>query len=291
MIKSHLRIFASSLPRFLPVIAVILISAGMAVSPSAASGRLEIMVSVPPQAFFVEKIGGERVNVRIMIPGHVDHDTYEPTPRQMITLSRTDIYFKLGPPHFPFETRYIDPAAGRLKKLRIVNMSEGISLIGEDPHFWMSPLSVRQAAANVSRALSAADPEARLIYEKNLSRFLQEIDDLDRRIREMMAGMEGRTFLIFHPALGYFAARYGLNQVSIETEGKPPSAAHLRDVIRLAREKRIRTILVQRGFDRKSATAVAREIGAKLVEIDDLDRDWIKGMARTAESVRKALGR
>ncbi|HPL62907.1 MAG TPA: zinc ABC transporter substrate-binding protein [Syntrophales bacterium] len=291
MIGSHLRIFASSHLRLAATTAVFLLTAAFAAIPSDVSARLEIMVSVPPQAFIVEKIGGERVNVRVMIPGHLDHDAYEPTPRQLVSLSRADIYFKLGTPHFPFETRYIDPAAGRLKRLLIVNMSEGIGLLGEDPHFWMSPLPVRQAAANVARSLSGRDPAGRSVYEKNLNRFLQEVDDLDRLLLGMMKGMEGGTFIIFHPALGYFASRYGLSQVAIETEGKPPSAAHLRNVIRLAKEKRIRTILIQKGFDRKNAAAVAGEIGAKLAEIDALDRDWTRGMMRTAESVRKALGR
>ena len=157
-------------------------------------------------------------------------------------------------------------------------MSDGVTFRKGDPHVWTSPSAVRIAAGNIARALIAYDPPHREEYGKNLHAFLREIDMLDQEIRRAFAGKQGYAFLVFHPAWGYFADDYGLRQLSVEEEGKPVSAAHIRVMVDLAREKGIRAILVQKGFDTKSARTVAHEIGGEVVETDPLERDWLTGM-------------
>lgn len=252
-----------------------------------APGKIRVAVSVPPQAFFAERIGGHNVEVQVLLPGRSDHDAYHPTPQQMMRLSRAQVYVKVGVPGFTFESRHIDPLIGK-RDIRVINMSDGIKVIDDDPHIWVSPAAVRQAARNICRGLAGIDPGNGAVYNKNLDSFLAEIDSLDREIRSMLKGREGGTFLIYHPSLGYFADHYGLKQVSIETEGKSPSASHIRRTIELARAKGIRTILVQKGFDLKSAAVVATEIGGKVEEIDPLERDWLDGTRKTAKAVARA---
>ncbi|MEN6465806.1 MAG: zinc ABC transporter substrate-binding protein [Syntrophaceae bacterium] len=256
--------------------------------PARAAGKVRVSVSVPPQAYFVERIGGDKVDVQVMLPGHSDHDSYEPTPQQLIRLAKAQIYVRVGVPGFTFETRHIDPALAK-KKIKLITMSDGVKLLDDDPHIWAAPSAVRQAAFNIYKGLSGFDPAGSSYYKRNLDSFVKDIDALDREIKALLKGKEGGTFLIYHPALAYFAAEYKLRQVSIETEGKSPSASHIRGVIDLARSKGIKKVLIQKGFDRKNAKTIAAEIGGSLEEIDPLDRNWLSGTRNTAIKVSGAL--
>lgn len=258
--------------------------------PAQAAKKIKVSVSVPPQAYFVERIGGDKVEVQVMLPGHSDHDTYEPSPQQLMRLAQAQIYVRVGVPGFSFETRHIDPTLAK-KKITLINISDGVKLLDDDPHIWVAPSAVRLAALNIYRGLSKFDPANSSYYKRNLESFLRDIDSLDKDIKALLKGKEGGTFLIFHPALAYFAAEYGLRQVSIETEGKSPSASHIRKIIDLARSKGIKKVLIQKGFDRKNARAIAAEIGGSLEEIDPLDRNWLSGTRNTANKVSEALGK
>lgn len=256
--------------------------------PAQAAGKIKVSVSVPPQAYFVERIGGDKVEVQVMLPGHGDHDSYEPTPQQLMRLAQAQVYVRVGAPAFTFETRHIDPALAR-KRIAVINMSDGVRLLDDDPHIWVAPSAVRQGALNIYKGLANFDPANGPYYKRNLDSFLRNIDSLDRETKALLKGKEGGTFLIFHPALAYFAAEYGLHQVSIEAEGKSPSASHIRGVIDLARKKGIKKVLIQKGFDTKSARTIAAEIGGSLEEIDPLDRDWLNGTRNIAKKVGGAV--
>jgi zinc transport system substrate-binding protein len=247
-------------------------------SPVFAAAAIRISVSVLPQAFFVERVAGEHATVHVMVPKGADAETYEPTPQQLVALTDSRIYVKVGAPGFPFEEKYLRTALDRNRKLTVVNMSDGLKFREGDPHVWTSPAAVRIAARNIAKVLIAQDPAGREAYERNLLAFLREIDALDQEIRQALSTGKGYTFMVFHPAWGYFADEYGLTQLAIEEEGKPVSAAHIRQMVDLARGKGIRSVLVQKGFDTKSARAVAREIGGDVLETDPLERDWFSGM-------------
>lgn len=256
--------------------------------PAQAAAKIKVSVSVPPQAYFVERIGGDKVDVQTMLPGRSDHETYEPTPQQLIRLSQAQLYVRVGVAGFSFENRQIDPVLAR-EKIKNIDMAEGIRLLDGDPHIWVAPSTVRQAAINIYKALANFDPANRSYYKRNLDSFLKDIGSLDREIKAMLKGKEGGTFVTYHPALTYFAADYGLHQVAIETEGKSPSASHIRSVIDLSRSKGIKQIITESGFDQKSAKAIAAEIGGSLVEIDELDHNWLSGTRNTARKISEAL--
>ena len=263
---------------FLGMVFGLLILPQIVVAAFAADREIPISVSILPQAFFVERVAGERAAVHVMIPKGANHETYEPTPQQLVALSDSRIYVKVGAPGLPFEEKYLRTVLDRNRKLIVVGMSDGMTFRKEDPHVWTSPAAVRIAAKNIAQALIAYDPPHREEYERNLYAFLQEIDALDQEIRRALAGKKGYAFMVYHPAWGYFADDYGLRQLAVEEEGKPVSAAHIRRMVDLARGKGIRAILVQKGYDTKSARTVAREIGGEVVETDPLERDWLAGM-------------
>ncbi|MFZ4440064.1 MAG: metal ABC transporter solute-binding protein, Zn/Mn family [Syntrophales bacterium] len=254
-----------------------------------AAAPIRISVSVLPQACFVERVAGKHATAHVMIPKGASPETYEPTPQQLVALTDSRIYVKVGAPGLPFEEKYLRTAFDRNRKLTVVNMSDGLKFRSGDPHVWISPAAVRIAAQNIGKVLMAQDPANQEEYRRNLLSFLREIDTLDQEIRQALSAKKGYTFMVFHPAWGYFADEYGLTQLAIEEEGKPVSAAHIRQMVDLARAKGIRAILVQKGFDTKSARTVAREIGAELLETDPLERDWFSGMRSFTKSLAPIL--
>ena len=255
----------------------------------AATGAVSVAVSILPQASFVERIAGKRAAVHVMIPKGASPETYEPTPQQLVALADSRIYVTVGSPDLPFEAKYLRTIVDRNRKLALVNMTEGVTFRPEDPHVWTSPAAVRIGAGNIARALIAYDPLHREEYERNLAAFRREIDALDGEIRKVLSGKKGYSFMVYHPAWGYFADDYGLNQLAVEEEGKPVSAAHIRKMVDLARAKGIKAVLVQKGFDMKSGRTLAREIGAEIVETDPLERDWLKGMRAFTTLITRIL--
>lgn len=266
-----------------------LILAGTVLQATAFAEAIPVAVSILPQAYFVERIAGGRADVRVMIPKGASPETYEPTPQQLVALADSALFVKVGAPGLPFEEKYLRSLSPRNRKIAIVNMSEGAAFRKEDPHIWVSPAAVRIAAQNIARALTLHDPSGGDEYRRNLAAFLQDIDVLDGEIRRALAGKKGHSFMVYHPAWGYFADEYGLRQLAVEEEGKPVSAAHIRKMIDLARERGIRAILVQKGFDAKSARAIARDIGGEVVETDPLERDWLAGMRNFTALLEKIL--
>ncbi len=254
-----------------------------------ADTQINISVSVLPQAYFVERIGGTRVNIQVMIPKGASPETYEPTPRQMVMLTDSDIYVEVGAPSFPFETKYFNRILKKNKKIKVVNMSAGVKYRSGDPHVWVAPFTVKIAAENIYHALIEVDPLFKTYYKKSLKSFLKDIKKLDKDIRDSLAGKKGYSFMVFHPAWGYFADEYKVNQICVEKNGKTPSASHIREMIDIARKKNIRTIFVQTGFNEGNTEVIAEETGGKIIHIDPLARNWLKNMEKIAATLSAAL--
>ena len=270
-------------------------------------GRLRVAVSVPPQAYFVERIGGSHVDVQVMIPPGYSHAEYPLTPGKVEALSRARLYVKVGHPAFEFERDQIDPALASLPGVRVVDMSQGMRFLddetgeghgdhghgheGGDPHVWVAPGTVAVAARNIAAALEEADPAHAAEYRANLQAFEADVTALDREIRARLAGREGAEFMVYHPTWGYFAHEYGLEQVAIEAEGKEPSAARLIKLIDHARRDRVRVVFVQAGFPRKSAQVIADAVGARVLVADPQERDWLANLRRVTRELEEALPR
>jgi zinc transport system substrate-binding protein len=282
--------------------------AAPALAPGGPGGhRLRVAVSVPPQAYFVERIGGDRVTVEVMIPPGFSHVDYPLTPRQLAALTETDLYLKVGHPSFDYERHYIDPYLRRTPRLRVVDMSRGMRFLhgeggeegaGEDlgeahdhgdgdPHVWVAPETVAVAAGNIARALEAADPAGAPLYRANLRSFLDEIGRLDREIRAEVAASPSRKFIVYHPGWGYFARQYGLEQIAIEAEGKEPSAARMIRLIDRARREGVHLVFIEGGFPRKSAQVIADAIGGRVVTADPQMKDWPDNLRHVAAALRE----
>jgi zinc transport system substrate-binding protein len=242
----------------------------------------------------------------ILSPGDSPH-TYQPSDAQISRILQTRLYLRIG---IAFEEGPWFAAVRSAGRPVIVDQRAGVPLKamaehhheegepaaasggegeeGLDPHIWLSPRRLKIQAATVARALAEADPARADEYRANLEALLQELDELDARLAERLAPARGRTFLVFHPAWGYFAADYGLVQEAIEIEGKEPSDSELTAIQRLARERGIGVVFVQPQIAGLAARAVARAIGARLETLDPMDRDLPGNLLRAAAAIAEA---
>jgi zinc transport system substrate-binding protein len=261
------------------------------------------MVSVLPQVYFVERIGGDKVQVEAMIPPGFSPATYDPSPEQLIKLQEAEFYFRIG--KIAFEEAQMDKLAQMNKGMRIVDTSQGITFeylaehsheedgddrdheseSGVDPHIWLSPRLVKIQAEHIYEALAELAPENQEYFLANYNNFIRDLDDVDSHLETAFAPMKGGAILVFHPAFGYLANQYGFEQRAIEIEGKDPSPEHLKEIIDQAIADDIKVIFVQKQFSTKSASAVAEAIGGTVVQIDPLAQDYLNNLEEMAGAI------
>jgi zinc transport system substrate-binding protein len=258
-----------------------------------------IAVTILPQASIVETIGGDKVEVVVMVPPGASPHTYEVTPDQMTQLSRAKMYAKVGSP-VEFELAWMDKLAAVNRSMLVVDCSQGIQFIemieegngeeheGVDPHIWLSVKNVKIMAQNIRDGLIQIDPDNQAYYEANFTAYMDELTSLDKTLAVDFSSISNRSFIIYHPSLGYFAHDYNLNQIGVEQEGKEPDAEYLVRLIEEAKKNNIRVVFVSPQYSTKSAESIAREINGRVLIIDTLAKDIIGNM-RAIESVFKQV--
>lgn len=294
--------------------------------------NINAVVSVLPQQTFLEKIGGDKVNITLMVqPGDSPH-TYEPKPSQMIDISKADIYFSLG---VEFENVWLEKFTNQNKSMIVRSMSDNITKITmmkhshgdeehghddhddhdehdhekhanhdhdghddhdehgddahdakKDPHIWTTPANVKIMAQNIYNVLSLMDRENEAYYKKNLTTFLQEIEQTDKTIKELLSNIPTHSkFMVFHPAWGYFAKEYHLEQIAIESGGKNPKPKQIAHLIEEAKEEKVRAVFTAPEFSTKVAEQIAKEVGIPVVKMSPLDPKWSESMIKLAKSI------
>jgi len=258
-----------------------------------------ITVSISPFKYFVEAIGGSDFKVNVMVPAGADPHIYEPVPGQIAALRRSIAFISDG--YLGFEITWLDRFYETNSRMIKLSLGENIDLIeaeehndgghseGADPHFWISPRSAKIIAESVKSLLISLRPENSGKYEINFKNLSDTIDYYDKKAIGLFSDYQGKSFMIFHPALGYLSRDYGINQISVEREGKEPTPSSLKELIDVARKENIRMILIQKGFDTKNAGAIASEIGAELQEIDPLDENWPRAVSDILSAIQKSL--
>jgi len=276
-----------------------------------ADRRLVVFAGIPPVAYLAEQIGGPHVTVDALVQPGQDPHTFEPTPQQVVALSRAAVFLKVG---MPFE----DTVAAKVKegnpRLAIVDTTEGVekravdepasaagdhaahppheAIEGEpDPHVWLSPPLLKKLAANVAAGLCRADPAHAAVYRQNLAQLDRRIDALQERLARMLAPCRGRSFIVFHPAFGYFADAYGLREEAIEVGGHEPSPTQLHALVQRAKAQGIKTVFVQPEFDRHTAEAFAQQIGGQVVSMNGQAPDVLADLEDIAVKVKRSFER
>ncbi|MBC8284638.1 MAG: zinc ABC transporter substrate-binding protein [Nitrospinae bacterium] len=255
-----------------------------------------VFVSIAPQKYFVERIGGKEVEVEVMVKSGESPATFNPNPKKMRRLANAKLYFSIG---VPFERIWISRIKAIQPDLKFVPLnkinigsghshSEHHSHEESDPHIWTSPPLAKKIAAEISAALSALKPEKAEFFQENYNALVQDLDALDQEIREIIATGKTRSFMVFHPAWSYFAETYGLQQISIEHQGKEPGPRALQEIIRKGKQLKIKVIFVQKQFGLSIAQKVAKMIGATVQEMDPLSENYLDNMRKTAKAISGA---
>jgi zinc transport system substrate-binding protein len=268
---------------------------------------LHVAVSILPQAYFVKKIGADFVSVTVLVPPGANPATYEPKPTQMVSISKSKVYFSIG---VPFEQAWLPKFSSINPAMKMVHTDAGIRKIPMnpahhhgasghqvekdsrgmlDPHIWLSPPLVKIQAEHILDGLRQSDPIHAEIYETNFRRFSEEIDRLDADLHRLFSGLGRVRFLVFHPSWGYFAETYGLEQIPIEFEGKDPKPAALQALIKEAISDGIKVVFVQPQFSMKSAETISNAIGGEVMIADPLAQDWEANLRRQAIKIKSAL--
>ena len=284
----------------------------VALFSSALFAKVNTVVSVLPQTTFVKAIGGDKVDVSLMVkPGHGPH-TYEPKPSQMKDIAKADIYFSIG---VEFEKSWLPKFSDQNKKMKIVDSSTGIAKMelaehhhdedkehekenhedkdahehhhgGLDPHVWTSPANVKLIAKNILFALISIDVQNRDYYKANYKKFINNLNNTDKKIREILLGTKtGTKFMVFHPAWGYFARDYGLTQFAIESGGKNPKPKHIIHLIDEAKEENIKAVFTAPEFSQKAAKQIAKAVGVPVIPVSPLNPKWSQNLIGLAKAI------
>lgn len=259
--------------------------------PTAHSDKPTVTVTIEPLRYFTESILGDKFDVVSIVPKGSSPESYDPTPQQLVSLSQSVAYIKIG--YIGFELNWMEKIKANNPKLQIYDSSTGIDLIhaeghhhgdhyhegGVEPHTWNSTLNAEIMAKNILNIAIKLDSVNTDYYHTNYINLLTEIKATDKEIRSILSKTNcAKGFMIYHPALSYFARDYNLKQLSIEHEGKEPTPAHLMNLIELCKSDNIHTIFIQPEFDQKNAEVIAQETNSEIVKISPLSYDWHKEM-------------
>lgn len=265
-----------------------------------------ISVTIEPQRYFAEKIGGDRFTIHTVVPAGQSPETYDPAPQQMVEIGRSQAYFQIGP--IGFEQVWMESIRKNNPGIAFFDLSEGMQFIDgakehhhvegeehdhahdhhhgpQDPHIWSSIYGAKLVARNMRDAFIVLDEENEEFYHENYEALMDEIDQTEEQILQLLQPLLSRAFIIYHPALTYFAEEFGLQQLCIEMDGKEPTPAQLKDLVDTARLHNAHVIFVQKEFDQKNAELIAKETGCRLVTINPLDYAWPTEMIHIAKAL------
>ena len=273
---------------------------------------LSIFVSIAPQRYFVERIGGTMVDVALIVPENRDSHTYDPSPRQIQALGAADVWFTIG---VEFEEYILPRIARTVEHLNIVDTTANITFReiskeanhnnerhdendekksdpgsgyyhGKDPHTWLGTDEVALQAKVIYETLLALIPDARATLTATHGAFLKDIEQLNSRLTMILSPVRNNVFYATHPAFGYFADTYGLRYVAIETRGNEPSPIHIEEMIENARSTGVKLIIVSPQFSQIAATNIAEAIGGTVEFINPTAENWLENMESFARAIR-----
>lgn len=261
---------------FLIAVSVLFLVSGCA-APGKDTGKPKLGVAVEPQKAILEALAGDDYEIVAMFAAGSDPETFDPSMRTLSDLGDSKAYFRSG--FLPMEDKVVASLKQQKDAPEIIEASAGVVAIegthgsGKDPHVWVSPRNQKIIAANMLRALKEMNPDKEKLYQQRFDSLARQLDALDKHCVETFSKAPVRSFLIWHPSLGYLARDYDLTQIGVEADGKEASPAMLARKINEARKAGAKLVVVEEGHDPKSAERLASEIGGTTVEINLLSPD------------------
>ena len=265
---------------------------------SASTSKPTITVSIQPQKYMLEKIVGDKWEIKCLLSNGANPESYDPSLTHLLNLENSKAYFRIG--NVAFESAIINKVQNNNPGLKLFDNSEGISLIrgthshGDvehasdiDPHTWTSVKNAKTIAANMYKAVVDLDPENKAYYSRNFKNFLSSLDSLDREISQQLQPYRGSAFVVWHPSLSYFARDYGLEQISLSPEGKEASVKMMQSTIDKAIDRDVKTLFFQKDIDSRQAQVANEQIKAEIVNINPLNYEWDKEMRSIANAISR----
>lgn len=251
--------------------------------------KLLVAVTIAPEATFVQKVGGDLVNVTTLVPPGHSPEAYELTALQMIKFSDADIYFSIGVSS--------EVAILPLATMKTVALAERVAeeypdkMLGKDrdPHIWLSPKRVVIMVRSIATELALIDTENALIYTANAEKYIDEIESTSALVTEILSDVTNRKFVAFHPAYGYFAEEFELEMFALEEEGQEASPQHMREVIDAAKANNITVVFYQAETDSAQAQAIAEDLNGTTIELKPLATNYIENLLSIANALKKAM--
>lgn len=246
--------------------------------------KLVIAVSIVPEATFIREIARDKVDIVTMIPEGFSPANYEPSVKTLQKASKAKLYFSIGVPAEKDILRKlcsINEDVEEISLMDVVKKSNGLLYFSEDsadPHTWMSPKRVIKMVEVIAEKLALLDEKNRDFYKKNSIEYKDRLIALDSKFNKGLEELEQKSFLIYHPSLGYLAKDYGLKMITVQKQGKEADINQLRDIIEYSKENNIKAIIYQVESYNSQVSVLAREIGALAYEINPLSGDYIKSM-------------
>jgi zinc transport system substrate-binding protein len=264
---------------------------------AAPAGRIQVAATIVPLGDFCRRIGGDLVQVQVLIPPGASPHVFEPAPSVMARASQARVFVYIG--------AGLEPWAAKLLRARdsgdlvVVEAVQGVPLLGVaehqpghgtgeardldpqhreaghwggNPHIWLDPVLAQGICRKIAGALIQADPAHRARYEANLESYLAALVDLNREIEARARTWRLREYVSFHPAFAYFAKRYHLHEVgTIEAApGREPTPRHLQNLVAAIRRYGIKVVFAEPQLNPRVAQVIAQEAGVKVLMLDPM---------------------
>ncbi|QUC64720.1 zinc ABC transporter substrate-binding protein [Nitrosopumilus sp. K4] len=268
--------------------------------------KLTVMSSFYPLHEFAKKIGQDKVDAELLVPVGVEPHEWEPTIQDIQRMQKADLIiingigFENWVKHLEeinFQGNIVDTSSGITIKENVgieTFQSKDEHDFG-DPHIWLNPVLVKTQVQNMANAFSNSDPQNEKFYQNNAKNFKDELDLLDRNIRNDLSSCN-RDFIAFHNAFSYFADEYDLNQHTIISTNDPhsePTARTLENVINTARELNLKIIFTEETADPRTSQIIADEIGGKILVLSPIeignDKSYVTRMTENLNNLKEAL--
>lgn len=268
------------------------------------NGKILIYTSLFPIYDFAQKIGGDYVTVKSIVPPGAEPHEFEPSVKDMAALSTARIFIYNGA---GYET-WINKAKQNLdaKKTLLVDASTDVQLITaadgtHDPHIWLDPNRAKLQAENIKKALISVDPAHEKEYTKNYNKLAAELDNLDKSYRDVAAKATKKQFVTSHKAFAYLAAQYGLTQIPVTglSPSVEPGQKELQALIEVLKKDNIRYVAFEELVQNKVAQTVQREAGAEAVTLNPVEnvtkeefqagKSYVQLMTENIEVLKKVL--
>ena len=263
------------------------------------SAKPVVIASIAPVGYLAKAVGGDKIEVQSLAKGDVH--SYEPKPNDMKAVAKASLFIAAG---LEFEEAWIPRSKASAKNVVVVQSDAKIAKLKEergeqaehdekheahaDPHVWLNPMLAITMARNISDALIAMDKANKDFYLENFQKLMNDLLAFDESAKNELAGLKNRKFVVYHPAWGYFAAHYDLEQISIERSGKEPKIDEMASTVKMIKDENIKVIFADPNRSQKSAQVLASQTGAKVELLDPLGYNLLENLKIAVRAIKDA---